>query len=118
MKILVVDDDASICRDLKRFLEHCSHEVEVAYEGAVALAKAGAFKPDLILLDIGLPGMSGIDILKTVKAKFTAVRVIVVSGNQEEELKSMAFSLGAENYILKPFKLVHLLEQIQNGGHS
>src|SRR5262245_9704367 len=105
LRLLIVDDDVSLGKHLQSFFERQKYKVELAHDGPEAVTKTGEFRPHLMFLDIGLPGMSGIDVLKTVKKKDPSVRVIMITGQTEDELMRQARILGADDYVTKPFTL-------------
>ena len=100
--ILVVDDDPTFVHLVTSLLEQEGHEVVIAADGKEALAAIERRQPDLILLDIGLPGMSGLEMLSRLRPRVQAP-VIVVSGREEESERVLAFDLGADDYVVKPF---------------
>ena len=100
--ILVVDDDLTFLHLVRGLLERDGHEVVQATdaEGALAAVEHGA--PDLIVLDIEMPGMSGLELLSRLRPR-VAAPVIVVSGREAESERVLAFDLGADDYVVKPF---------------
>ena len=118
LRLLIVDDDTSLCGHLKTFFERQKYKVEVAHDGPSALVKVQEFHPHLMFLDIGLPGMSGIEVLKHVKEKDSAIRVIMITGQTEEELMRQARVLGADDYVTKPFTLEYLSGEVMDKLHK
>ena len=106
--IMVVDDDADIRALLKRFLEKKNYEVGSFGTAEEALTETDKRKPNLVLLDINLPGMDGITALKKLKEKHNDIGVIMISGNSELEIAKQAVTLGAYDYIMKPFNMEYL----------
>lgn len=100
--ILVVDDDPTFVHLVTGLLTREGHEVVLAADGEEAMAAIERRQPDLILLDIGLPGMSGLEMLSRIRPRVHAP-VIVVSGREEESERVLAFDLGADDYVVKPF---------------
>ncbi|MHB8907554.1 MAG: response regulator [Syntrophales bacterium] len=104
-KILVVDDEAEVVRLLKDFLTSKGYEVATALNGAEALDKVREMKPDIVLLDIIMPGIGGIDTLKEIKKIDPTIAVIMVTAVVDEELANRAVKLGAFDYITKPINI-------------
>jgi DNA-binding response OmpR family regulator len=107
-RILVVDDEIEVCRTLKDFLVQKGYEVQMAQSGKEAVEKVEAFKPHIVLLDIIMPGMGGIDTLKEIKAVAPKTGVIMITAVAEEKVAQKTLELGAFDYILKPFDLKYL----------
>ncbi len=107
-KILVVDDEIEVVRLLKDFLTSKDYEVYTALNGAEALALVKEVKPDIVLLDIIMPGMGGIDTLKEIKKIDPTTAVIMVTAVIDEELAKRAVNLGAFDYITKPINIDYL----------
>jgi two-component system sensor histidine kinase VicK len=118
LRLLIVDDDTSLSRHLKTFFERQKYIVEVAQDGPSAVAMTQDFRPHLMFLDIGLPGMSGIDVLREVKKKDPSVRVIMITGQTEDELVRQARILGADDYVTKPFTLQYLSGEVMDKLHK
>jgi len=115
-KILVVDDEKAICEILEEFLSLFGHSVTSANSGADAIEVVRRASPDVVFLDIRMPGMSGLDVLKEIKALDSSVRVIMISAFGDEETESMARELGADGYIQKPVDLPGLLVLLKDEG--
>jgi signal transduction histidine kinase len=118
LRLLIVDDDTSLCGNLKNFFERHKYKVETANDGIEAVKKVEAFHPNLMFLDIGLPGQSGIEVLKQVKEKDPSVRVIMITGQTEDELVRQARVLGADDYVTKPFTLDYLSGEVLDKLHK
>jgi two-component system nitrogen regulation response regulator NtrX len=103
--ILVVDDEESICQSLEGILSDEGYEVLTAKSGEEALKMIEEEQPDLILLDIWLPGIDGIDVLKNVKQEYPQIQVIMMSGHGTIETAVKATKLGAFDFIEKPLSL-------------
>ena len=103
-RVLVVDDEENIRLVLKTLLRKHGYEVEVAESGEAALALVDAFGPDVILTDVRMPKMGGLDLLATLKAKQYAATVIVMSAYGNVDLALEAMKAGAYDYVSKPFK--------------
>jgi signal transduction histidine kinase len=118
LRLLIVDDDTSLCSSLKSFFERHKYKVETANDGLSAVKTMERFHPNLMFLDIGLPGISGIEVLKQVKEKDPAVRVIMITGQTEDELMRQARVLGADDYVTKPFTLDYLSGEVLDKLHK
>lgn len=112
-KMLVVDDEHEICDFLKSFFEERDFEVSTANSGEAALEEIEKAKPMVVLLDVHMPGMDGMNALKQIKAKFPKVKVIMVTALETREKIEEAIRLGADNYITKPLSLEYLEKDVQ-----
>lgn len=112
-KLLVVDDEEEICDFLKLFFEDREYQVEVAYDGEKALKLIEQTRPHVVLLDIQMPHMDGLTALKTIKAQYADVKVIMVTALETRERIEVAMRLGADNYITKPLSLEYLEKDVQ-----
>jgi two-component system alkaline phosphatase synthesis response regulator PhoP len=101
-KILVVDDEPKVCELIKAYLEKDGYEVILAGDGKSAVEKARSHKPDLIVLDLNLPVMDGMEVFRTVKA-ISDIPVIMVTARDDEVDKIVGLQLGADDYVTKPF---------------
>ena len=110
--VLVVDDEPPIRRFLRTSLTAVGHRVVTAENGAEALAALGSEKPDLIILDLGLPDKSGLDIIVEIRQR-SAVPIIVLSARNDERSKVEALDLGADDYIGKPFGMAELIARLR-----
>jgi two-component system, OmpR family, KDP operon response regulator KdpE len=111
-RVLVVDDEVEIRRALKTGLSDHGFEVEAAATGEEALAMAAVRRPDVVLLDLGLPGLDGFAVLTRLREHSRAA-VIVLSVMADERDKVRALDLGADDYLVKPFGLEELLARIR-----
>lgn len=111
-RILVVDDEQQVCEDLKTFLTGKGYEVEIAFGGEEGHEKLKSFRPHLVLLDIRMPGLSGLDALPRMKKLDPNVKVIMVTAVQEIEMAQLAVERGADDYITKPVDLRYLHNSI------
>ena len=112
-KILLVEDDENIWIMVKAMLESAGYQVIEAKTCAAAITLAVSHIPDLIVLDLGLPDMDGIELLKAVR-KNDLTPIIVLSARTDERDKVMAFDLGANDYITKPFGAAEFLARIRS----
>lgn len=110
--VVLIEDDPPIRRFLRTSLIAQGFEVHEADCGQRGLVEAGSRKPDLIVLDLGLPDMDGVDLVKQIRA-WTAVPVIVLSARSAEQSKIDALDAGADDYLTKPFGLGELLARIR-----
>ena len=111
-RILVVDDEIEIVRALQRSLVAHGYEVFTAGSGEEALEAVERHRPDLILLDLGLPGISGLEVCKRVRAE-SSLPIIVLSVKDTERDKVLALDLGADDYVSKPFGINEVLARIR-----
>lgn len=111
-RILVVEDDARLSRFLVDLLRRQGYQAEMALEGNQALQVAEALQPHLVVLDLVLPSLNGLEVLQRLRQWSTAP-VIVLSGRGEEALKVKALDLGADDYLTKPFSPPELLARIR-----
>jgi len=107
-RVLVVDDHAAVRDLLREFLVIKGYEVDEAATGAEALRRLREGRPHLVLLDLTLPDMSGLAVLREVQAIDPGVGVIMITGVQEDEVARVALQAGAFDYITKPVDLVYL----------
>lgn len=114
-KVLIVDDEANIVISLEFLMEQAGYAVEIARSGDEALVKIDQFAPDLVLLDVMLPGVNGFDILQRVRQEprhsRMAVIMLTAKGRDVEVTKGLA--LGANAYITKPFSTRELLAEVR-----
>jgi two-component system, OmpR family, KDP operon response regulator KdpE len=111
-RILVVDDEIEIVRALQRSLAGHGYEVLVAESGEESLATIGKRCPDLVLLDLALPGMSGLEVCRRVREQ-SDLPIIVISAKDKERDKVLALDLGADDYVSKPFGINEVLARIR-----
>jgi DNA-binding response OmpR family regulator len=111
--VLLVEDDPSILRGLEMNLKIDGLRVLAASDGVAAVRAAKAAQPDLIILDLGLPGMDGMDVLREVRKDNSEVPILVLSARASEAEKVLGLSLGADDYVTKPFGLAELLARVR-----
>lgn len=102
MNVLIVDDEKRISEGVRKYFEQAGFSVQTAYDGNTALKIALSGKPDLIVLDWMLPGMSGIDVCREIRRE-SNVPIIMLTARVEESDKLIGLELGADDYITKPF---------------
>lgn len=113
-KLLIVDDEIEICEFLKSFFEDRNYKVATAHNGIQALEKVDLFKPEVVLLDIQMPGMDGLQTLKKIKSLHPKMKVIMVTAVETQEKIEEAMRSGADNYITKPLSLEYLEKDVQD----
>lgn len=111
-KILVVDDERSIIEIVSAYLEAEGYEVYTAMDGPSGLKAARAYKPDLIVLDIMLPGMDGVEVLTQLRRE-SSVYIIMLTAKAEETDKIVGLSVGADDYLTKPFSPRELVARVK-----
>jgi two-component system alkaline phosphatase synthesis response regulator PhoP len=110
--ILVVDDEPKIIQLARDYLEHAGFAVLTARDGKTALAGVRSAKPDLVILDLGLPGMDGLDVTRAVR-KDSNVPIVMLTARGEESDKLVGLELGADDYITKPFSPKELVARVR-----
>jgi two-component system cell cycle response regulator CtrA len=113
MRLLMIEDDAAVAHSIKLMLEADDMIVDVCEDGEEALELAKLCDYELIVMDLGLPDMSGIDVIRRLRRSKISTPVIVVSGLQDTETKVAALHSGADDYVVKPFRKAELLARIQ-----
>jgi DNA-binding response OmpR family regulator len=112
-RILVIEDNPDLAYGLRNNLEIEGYEVEVAKDGAKGLARARAAKPDLVVLDLMLPGMDGFRVLRSLREEGQGMPVLILTARGEEADKVRGLRLGADDYVTKPFGVLELLARIE-----
>jgi two-component system KDP operon response regulator KdpE len=110
--ILVVDDDRQLLRALRVNLAARGYEVLLAPDGATGLAMAGKHRPDLVIVDLGLPDMDGVDVVVGIRG-WSGTPIIVLSARHTEQGKVNALDSGADDYVTKPFGIDELLARVR-----
>ena len=111
--MLVVDDENEICEFLKAFFEERDFEVRTATSGESAMQEIEKAKPQVVLLDVHMPGMDGMAVLRQVKQKYPKVKVIMVTALETQDKIEEAMRFGADNYITKPLSLEYLEKDVR-----
>ena len=101
--VLIVDDDVDGCRPLGRLLEVVGHKPFFAHDGNAAIALLDQCRPDMVLLDVMMPGVNGLDVLKTIRShpEFKDLPVVIYSALNDKQTVERALASGAQNYLVK-----------------
>lgn len=110
--ILVVEDDEAICKLIATTLETHGYQYHTANTGVASILEATSMQPDIIILDLGLPDMDGVEIIKKVRG-WSNIPIIVVSARSEDRDKIEALDAGADDYLTKPFSVDELLARLR-----
>ena len=111
-RVLVVDDEAQILRGMRTNLAARGYEVDTALDGETALDVAARQRPDVVILDLGLPGIDGLDVIRGLRTWGT-MPIIVLSAREQEPDKIAALDAGADDYVTKPFGMGELLARLR-----
>jgi two-component system, OmpR family, alkaline phosphatase synthesis response regulator PhoP len=112
-RVLIVEDDPDIGLGLRTSLEIEGYEAEVAADGVSGLERVRQDRPDLVILDLMLPGMDGYRVLRALRAEGNRVPVLILTARGEEADKVLGFRGGADDYVTKPFGLLELLARVE-----
>ncbi|MGH2767387.1 MAG: response regulator [Actinomycetota bacterium] len=112
MRVLVIDDEVQIVRALRTSLQARGYEVPVAYGGEIALAMLAGEGADLVILDLGLPDLDGIEVTRRIRG-FSEVPIIILSVREAQADKVSALDAGADDYVTKPFGIEELLARMR-----
>ena len=110
--VLVVDDEPQILRGLRTNLRARGYEVFTAPDGETALATAAKERPDLAIIDLGLPGIDGVEVIRGIRA-WSEMPLLVLSARDQERDKVLALDAGADDYVTKPFGMDELLARLR-----
>ena len=110
-KILIIDDEPEICRMVAEFLFDAGYSASCALNGPDGLAMIKKDLPSLVLLDVGMPGMDGIEVMRLIHEQFPSLPVVILTGNKDTETVKKMVELGACEYLTKPIHLETLLDQ-------
>ena len=110
--ILVVDDEPKIVELARDYLEHAGFAVVSAFDGSEALTRARTDAPDLIVLDLGLPKLDGLDVARALR-RDSSVPIVILSGRSDETDKLVGLELGADDYVTKPFSPKELVARVR-----
>lgn len=111
-KVLVVDDDKNICELLRLYLEKEGYSVILSHDGEEAVVKFNALKPDIVLLDVMLPGLDGWQVCREIRKK-SNVPIIMITAKGETFDKVLGLELGADDYVVKPFDTKEIIARIK-----
>ena len=113
--VLVVDDEPNIVVSLEFLMKKAGYEVRTAKDGAEALAAIADATPDLVLLDVMMPGQSGFDLCQTIRANpdWSGIRIIMLTAKGREVEREKGMALGADDYITKPFSTREVVERVR-----
>lgn len=114
-KILVIEDDAAVQRALRRTLESAGFDVSIASDGAMAMEAFRVNMPQLVILDLRLPGKSGQDLCREIRHECSNVPILVLSAASDVQDKVLLLELGADDYVTKPFSPRELLARVRAG---
>jgi DNA-binding response OmpR family regulator len=111
-RILVVDDELKIVRLVRDYLVEAGFEVVTASDGPGAMAAARSAKPDLIILDVGLPGLDGLDVTRAIRQQ-SSTPIVMLTARSEETDRIVGLELGADDYVVKPFSPRELVARVK-----
>ena len=112
VKLLIADDEPKICRLLENFFSERGFHVVLANDGPTAVSTIREEKPHIVFLDLHMPGLNGLDVLKEAKAVDETIKVIIITAVEDEEVIRKARAMGASDYVIKPFSLEYLKEEV------
>jgi DNA-binding response OmpR family regulator len=112
-KILIVEDEPNMVAGLRDNFEYEGHQVITAGDGVAGLERAIAESPDLVILDVMMPRMSGLDVCKQLKSKRPSIPIIMLTARGQEVDKVVGLELGADDYVTKPFSIRELLARVK-----
>jgi DNA-binding response OmpR family regulator len=112
MKVLVVDDEARLCRHVISALTEAGHDPVAVHDGETALSKAMEANFDLMVLDVGLPGIDGFEVLRRLRAQHNMTRVLMLTARGELTDRLTGLQLGADDYLPKPFAMQELVARV------
>jgi DNA-binding response OmpR family regulator len=110
--VLVVDDEPTIAEVVSRYLERAGYRTEVAHDGAQALARAARGRPDLVVLDLMLPGLDGLEVMRRLRDDPTPPGVILLTAKGDESDRVVGLRQGADDYVVKPFSPAELVARV------
>jgi len=116
MRILVIEDEPQLCRHVTAALRRSGHSTSVHHDGPGGLREALEHPPDLIVLDLSLPGLDGLSVLARLRAATCPARVLVLTARGEVEDRVRGLKAGADDYLVKPFSMEELIARIEALG--
>src|SRR5262245_57508025 len=111
-RILVVDDEPDLVTILTKYFSEAGYAVDAAAHGGDALIAVSHYRPDVVVLDVMMEGLNGVQVLERIRALDPAIRVIMITGSNDASLKPTTMSMGAFAYVSKPVSLPHLHEAV------
>ena len=111
-RILVVEDEMKIARLVRDYLEHAGFDVTVAGDGEAAISDARGGRPDLVVLDLGLPGRDGLDVARELQ-RSSGVPIVMLTARGDETDRIVGLELGADDYVVKPFSPKELVARVR-----
>src|SRR2546421_1644965 len=111
-RVLIVDDDPKVCETLDRYLAHAGYATATALDGAKALELVQTFAPDLVVLDLMLPRVGGLEVCRMLREK-SAIPIIMLTARTTERDKLAGLALGADDYLTKPFSPRELVARVE-----
>ena len=118
-KILVVDDELEICAVLRAYFQKQGYEVVTSTDGGSAIALAAQERPQIIILDVKMPGISGVEVLRILREKRHPAKIIMLSAVKDDDVVKEALRLGADGYLAKPFHLDQVAQMLTSvSGHK
>ena len=118
MHLLVIEDERALCETIVRSLRRLAYSVDYCYDGEKALEMYAIYKPDLVLLDITMPGISGIEVLEEIQREDPQSRIVMCSAVGQEQMIQQAVMLGAKDFIVKPFRPDEFRRIVRNALES
>jgi DNA-binding response OmpR family regulator len=112
--VLVVDDDATVSDVVRRYLERAGYDVALAADGLTALTAFGVHHPDLVVLDLMLPGIDGLEVCRRMRADARDIPVVMLTALGEEADRVLGLEIGADDYVTKPFSPRELVLRVQS----
>lgn len=112
-KILVADDEKAVVKILQDRFTHWGYEVDTAFDGEEALRKMASFKPDLLLLDLKMPKLSGMRVLEESRRTQPGISILILTALSSEAMASTCLDQGADDYISKPFDTRRIRESVE-----
>lgn len=113
-KILIVDDEAEICSVLRLFFQKQGYQVVTCTDGDGAIGLVSQERPQLVILDMKMPGISGVEVLRILREKRSAAKVIMLSAVKDDGVIQETLRLGADAYLTKPFRLDHMAQLVES----
>ena len=113
VKVLIIEDEPNMVLGLKDSCEYEGYEVSVARDGKEGLQKASTEKPDIIILDVMLPLMSGLDVCRALRTRGVETPILMLTARSEEMDKVVGLEVGADDYVTKPFSIAELLARVR-----